>query len=86
MAQSRIDSDTARISPHANFRLSELVDTLSTQRPPFPVKEWELVGALIYAAQRSPIEAIRAEVEAYRDREAELAEAVGAFLRAHAAP
>jgi len=84
MAQDRIDTATARISPYAKACLGELVAYVSTSRPPLPVFEWELVGALIYAAQRSPSEAVKAEVQAYRDREAELAEIVGGFLRAHA--
>ena len=85
MARQRRDSETARITPYAKDRLNALVDKVSTTSPVLPVYEWDLVGALIEAAHRSPLEAVKAVVGTYRDREAEIAasEAVAAFLRAH---
>jgi hypothetical protein len=66
--------------------LGQLVDKVSTTPPVLPVSEWDLVGALIYAARRSPLEAVKAVVGTYRDVENEIAalESVAAFLRAYA--
>src|SRR5437763_415077 len=65
MARDRIDSETARISPYAKFHLGELVDKVSTNRPVLPVKEWDLVGALILAAHEAPLEAVKAVFGSY---------------------
>ena len=83
MPRARRDSETARITPYAKERLGGLVDKLSTTTPVLPVSEWDLVGALIDAAHRSPLEAVKAVVATYRDAEAEIAaiEAVFAFIR-----
>lgn len=85
MPRARRDAETARITPYGKLCLGQLVDKLSTTPPVLPVSEWDLVGALIYAAQRSPIEAVRAVVSTYRDVENEIAaaEAVGAFLQVY---
>jgi hypothetical protein len=84
MAQERLATETARVSPFTKFYLGRLVDKVSTERPvPLPVTESEVVGALILAAHQVPLEAVKAAVERYRDREAELAEAVGGFLRSN---
>jgi hypothetical protein len=66
--------------------LDELVDRLATTRPVLPVGDADLVGALIYAAQRSPVEAVKAVVGTYRDIEQELAaaHAICGFIREHA--
>jgi hypothetical protein len=86
MPGTRRDSKEARITPFARRCLDELVDKVSTTPPVVPLGDADLVGALIYAARRSPLEAIKANVGAYRDVEAEIGavEAVCAFLRAHA--
>jgi hypothetical protein len=57
---------------------------LSTTKPAWQVSEGDLMGALILAARRSPVEATKAFVQTYWDREVEIAaaEAVGAFVRA----
>jgi hypothetical protein len=50
-----------------------------------PVQEWELVGALIFAADRSPLEALKAVIGTYRDLELvevpAALEAIGHFFR-----
>jgi hypothetical protein len=82
MPRERRDSETARITPLCKLFLSELVDQLATSSPVLLVSEPDLVGALVYAARRSPPETIKAVI-AYRDLENEVAaaEATGAFLR-----
>lgn len=86
MPRARRDSATARITPYARRHLDDLVAKLATTPPVLPVNDWELVGALILAAERSPTEAVKAVVGTYRDAELGIsaAEAVGAFLRAMA--
>lgn len=86
MLRSRRDSAEARITPFARRCLDELVDKVSTTPPVLPVGDADLVGALIYAAQRSPLEAVKAGIGAYRDKETEIAaaEAIGGFLHAFA--
>jgi hypothetical protein len=68
--------------------LDEFVAKLATFRPGVQdLRDWELVGALVVAADRSPIEAVRAVVGTYKDTERELQEAVEVvcrFLLAHA--
>jgi hypothetical protein len=83
MSRQRRDSETARITPYAKARLEDLVDQVSTTPPVLPVGEADLVGALIDAARRSPLEAVKAVIGTYRDTENEIAalEAVFAFLR-----
>jgi hypothetical protein len=58
---------------------------LATASPVLPVDDPDLVGALIWAARRSPLEVTRAVVGTYRDIEAGIAvsEAVCAWIRAH---
>ncbi|HLX31813.1 MAG TPA: hypothetical protein VKR79_03475 [Gaiellaceae bacterium] len=84
MPRKRKDSKEARITPYAKMRLEELVDKLATTEPVLPVNEADLVGALVDAARRSPLEAVKAHVQAYRDVQLKVdaAEIVGAFLRA----
>jgi hypothetical protein len=86
MPQRRKDPNTARITPFGRDCLNDLVTRLATTTPVFPVKDSDLVGGLIWAALRSPPEAVKAVVGTYRDLEMELAavEAVAAFLRAYA--
>ena len=85
MPRQRKDSATARLTPFAKQALDDLVDKLSTTPPVLPVDDWEVVGGLIFAAQRSPTEAIKAVIGTYRDKELEVAavEAVAGFLRAY---
>jgi hypothetical protein len=65
--------------------LNDLGDKLETTQPVLTASEAELLGGLIYAARRSPIEAVKANVAAYKDLQLEVSavEAVCAFLRAH---
>ena len=69
MTSTRKYPDTVRMTPLAKARLAELVTMLATTKPVTLVGEPDLVGALIYAAIRSPLEAIKAEVSAYQDYE-----------------
>jgi hypothetical protein len=68
------------------MRLHDLVAKLATAPPVLPVDDWDLLGGLIDAAHRSPLEAVKAVVGTYRDRQNEVdaVEAVGAFLRGDA--
>ncbi len=83
MVRPRKHPETVRITPFAKDGLDKLVDRVSTTPPILPVDGPDLVGALIYAASRSPLEAIKANIGAYRDVEIEMAavEALGMFLR-----
>lgn len=85
MARARRDAETARITAFAKTRLDELVDKVSTTPPVLSVSEWEVVGALIAAAHRSPLEAVKAVIQTYQDTENEIA-AVGPCLAAPFTP
>jgi hypothetical protein len=56
---------------------------MATTSPVLPVDDWDLVGGLVEAAHRSPLEAVKAVVSTYRDlqNEVDAVEAVGTFLR-----
>jgi hypothetical protein len=66
--------------------LELLVETISTYSPDLKVTDRAVMGALILAARRSPVEAISAVVSTYWSREIELAAviAVCGWIRAHA--
>ena len=89
MPGARKDPNTLRTTPLGKWLVSELGTTLATTRPVVPTSESDLVGTLLYAAMRSPLEAVKANLSAYRDYEADCApglaaaEAVCAFLRSH---
>jgi hypothetical protein len=87
MVQNRKAPETVRLTLFAKACLGELVTRLGTTKPVTEVDEPDLAGALIYAASRSPLEAVRANIGAYRDIELDhgqaiaAVEAVGRFLR-----
>jgi len=62
----------------AKAMLTDFVDTLSTTTPVTSVSEGDLAGALIYAALRSPREAVKANVDAWLDYESDHATAFAA--------
>jgi hypothetical protein len=69
MPRIRKDPNTVRVTPLVKWLLGDLVTKLATTKPVLSVSEAELAGALIYAARRSPPEAVKANVGAYRDYE-----------------
>lgn len=84
MAERR-SPKTARLTPFGRVILSELGDKLATTSPVLEVDDADLVGGLAYAALRSPLEGVKANVQAYKDVQLEVdaVEAVASFLRAH---
>jgi hypothetical protein len=60
-----------QVAKFATAELKLLVEELSTTTPALQVGEGDLLGALILAARRSPVEAVKAVVHTYWDREAE---------------
>lgn len=86
MANPRRDPKTLRVTTFGKALAEELGATLATTKPVVQVGEADLIGALLYAARRSPLESIKANVGAYRDYQLdygdELAavEAVGQFI------
>jgi len=90
MAEDGVPETTVRIALFAKAELKEFVDELSARPPVLPLSEADLVGALVLAARRSPVEGVRAVVATYWDRRAEVrgAEmpavlAICLFIRAH---
>jgi hypothetical protein len=83
MSSRGLPTTTVRMAVFARDQLRDFVDDLSTTKAPLSVSDGDLMGALILAARRSPIEAVKAVVATYLEVELELAaaEAVGAFLR-----
>jgi hypothetical protein len=51
--------------------LHELVNELHTTKPSVRVSDGDLLGALVLAARRSPIEAVKAVISTYLDRESD---------------
>jgi hypothetical protein len=90
MVRHRRDPEQVRLSRLGREALDELVNILSTTTSPLTVRDWELAGALILAAHRIPVEAVKAVVDTYREaeraREEAAALAVIGFLRAHSGP
>jgi hypothetical protein len=78
------DRTSVAISYFALGELERLLDDLHANRVKVTAKE-DLVGALVLAARRSPIEATGAVVGSYwkREREIEAITAVAQFLRAY---
>ena len=96
MADERIPTRPVRIAAFAKESLDDLVETLSTDRPDLKVQEGAVMGALILAAHRVPLDAVAAVLTTYwvRDKEVEAVvkvetaavEAAFGFLRAYAPP
>src|SRR5436190_17428198 len=86
MPGTRRDPNTLRATPLGKALADELGTKLATTRPVLKVAEADLIGALLYAASRSPLEAIKANVSAYQDFELDhadelaAAQVVGSFL------
>ena len=80
MPQQRKHPETVRTTTMAKTMFTDFVDTLSTTTPVTPVSEGDLVGALIYAAWRSPREAVKANVDAFRDYESDRAAEFAAIV------
>lgn len=87
MAGQRRAPRSVRLTPFAKQCLEDLVAKLATTKPVVEAGEPDVVGALVYAAGRSPLEAVKAEIGVYRDVELEVAAvaAVCAFLRHYGA-
>jgi hypothetical protein len=71
MAKPRLPRKSVKMAEFASAELDRLVDELSTPPAALKVNKEDLAGALVLAARRSPIEATRAIVHTYWDREKE---------------
>jgi hypothetical protein len=60
MAEAHVPDTSVKIAWFAKSELADLVERLSTSRPDLKVGGASLLGALVLAAQRLPIEAIAA--------------------------
>jgi hypothetical protein len=71
MARDPLDIQTAKIRRFANEELAQLVSDLYTFGLSVPVDK--VLGGLVFAARRSPIEAVAAVIQSYVKLEAEQA-------------
>jgi hypothetical protein len=82
MAKSKIPDSNVKIRTFAKDELDLLVDEISTFRPDQKVRDGAVMGALILAARRSPIESVSAVLATYWDKEADLVAALAAAAAA----
>jgi hypothetical protein len=68
MPKPSVPMTTTKIARFANEELNAFVDDLYTEGA-FKATSGDVVGALVLAARRSPMEAVKAVIETYWDRE-----------------